>query len=180
MEESKKQQEEDTNNKQNVICVCGEPLIKIISKDCYGGHNVQCDRCLKKIDSMSNVYHCPERDSLTHPHGYDLCHQCIIDRNQLSINKSCYCQTLLQKSDIYGKNGVSVCRNCCKSLTKHDKIRYICFKQTCFYKRVSTQRYISCTVCYNALQDDIKNDNNIIIDNIFIYNKFKVTMDAIR
>jgi len=68
----------NNNNDNNILCMCGAPLIQTISnKAYYEKANVHCDICGKYCPNNDIIYHCPNEKHSLHPEGYDLCDSCV-------------------------------------------------------------------------------------------------------
>jgi len=61
-------------------CMCGAKMECVQGVSAYNGcSTVYCDGCNKRCWGM--VYHCPNgKDSVHHPHGFDLCDKCGADK----------------------------------------------------------------------------------------------------
>jgi len=77
LKEAKKGQNND-KNEEGILCMCGELLSKMIARKAYKAHvPVTCDVCNARVMPRDLVYHCPNNESLMHPHGYDVCANCV-------------------------------------------------------------------------------------------------------
>jgi len=61
-------------------CMCGAKMECVQGVSAYNGcSTVYCDGCNKRCWGM--IYHCPNgKDSMHHPHGFDLCEKCGADK----------------------------------------------------------------------------------------------------
>merc|ERR1719410_719707 len=61
-------------------CMCGAKMECVQGVSAYNGcSTVYCDGCNKRCWGM--IYHCPNgKDSVHHPHGFDLCDKCGPDQ----------------------------------------------------------------------------------------------------
>jgi len=61
-------------------CMCGAKMECVQGVSAYNGcSTVYCDGCNKRCWGM--IYHCPNgKDSMHHPHGFDLCDKCGADK----------------------------------------------------------------------------------------------------
>jgi len=73
---------------KHVICVCGEMLVGVISREAYNGSPVYCNVCSKQCSSEETIYHCPRKQSASHTGGYDICQNCVNIQIQSVISAS--------------------------------------------------------------------------------------------
>ena len=79
---------ESINDKNNLICICGMKLVPMKAMNCYGGDDVICHACNKKINETKTVFHCISgKNFLKHTDGYDICENCG-DNSKLNFDKN--------------------------------------------------------------------------------------------
>jgi len=70
-------QKTDSIKQLDCKCLCGTPLIGISPRQAYDSDRVYCDVCNNDCSSAEVIYHCPLNQTETHPHGYDMCLNCV-------------------------------------------------------------------------------------------------------
>ena len=73
-----------------VKCKCGAKMQKMIASSAYGGADVGGDNCEKLVQGHCYIYHCPtEKNSPSHPQGYDICENCAQKEEKEQENAVC-------------------------------------------------------------------------------------------
>jgi len=91
---------------KHVICVCGEMLVGVPSREAYNGKAVYCNVCSKQCSSEETIYHCPRKQNASHTGGYDICQNCVDIQIQSLISVSSNSNKDQQKNDNNGNINV--------------------------------------------------------------------------
>ena len=76
----------DAGKEDDIKCRCGGKMDKMIVSNLYCGTGACCDKCGILIQGTSPIYHCPlGQNSLSHPHGYDICRNCANSENKILV-----------------------------------------------------------------------------------------------
>jgi hypothetical protein len=90
---------------KHVVCICGEMLVSVTSREAYNGTAVYCNVCRKHCSSEETIYHCPRKHNASHNGGYDICQSCVDIQIQSLISVSSNSNKDQQKNEKNENNG---------------------------------------------------------------------------